>query len=189
MSTLNQTPLMVDDQFLSEFKGKTEAYWQRVTINPNIYSFQFQRGTRWNSGLADAEIEAYESTLGVKFPKDFRFMLRVINGTDLPTINVYGSSGEPHRTSLGVYSYPRDLSVVRELRQGLNNNREEIAAVLLEQGVALEDGADLVPIYGHRYIVCSSDLNQSVVLSIEGTDAILFGDSLRAYLQMEFLGT
>ena len=40
---------MLDDQFLLEFKRKTEAHWQSTEINPNLFGFQFQRGTRWNS--------------------------------------------------------------------------------------------------------------------------------------------
>jgi len=47
----------------------------------------------------------------------------------------------------------------------------------------------LVPIYGHRYIVCTSNLNSSIVLSIVliDTDAIVYGNSLREYLHKEFL--
>jgi hypothetical protein len=180
-------PAILDHQFLLEFRRKTEAHWESAQISPELYGFQFQPGTRWNSGLTDAEIETYESTLNVRFPNDFKSLLRVINGTDLPTINIYGFSGEPHRTSAGVYSYPRDLSLVRKLRKDLSNDRQAIAAVLLEQGFVLEEAAELVPIYGHRYIVCDPDSNRSVVLSIVGTDAIVFGDSLKAYLEAEFL--
>lgn len=45
-----------------------------------------------------------------------------------------------------------------------------------------------MPIYIHRYVVCTSDPGNSVVLSIkDGSDAIVYGNSLREYLEREFL--
>ena len=41
-----------------------------------------------------------------------------MNGTDQETLNVYGSSGEPSRRSVGVYAYPRDAAL-DELRHGI----------------------------------------------------------------------
>src|SRR5262245_16473756 len=111
----SQSDFIVDDKFLHEFKGQTEARWQNCQINRGICGFQFQPSTRWNPGLTDQEIENYEKSLGVGFPNDFKRMLRVVNGTDLPTLNVYGMCGEPHTTSVGVYSFPRDLSIVKGL--------------------------------------------------------------------------
>jgi hypothetical protein len=181
------TTSLIDDEFLVEFKRRTESRWEHEDINPGIYGFQFQRGTRWNRGLTEADIEMYQADLGVQFPTDFKHMLRLMNGTDLPTVNIYASSGEPQRTSVGVYSYPCDLSIVQELRRGTEHDRDEIAAELLDQGFELESNANLVPIFSHRYIICGTDPGRSIVLSIVGTDAILYGDSLRTYLQAEFL--
>jgi hypothetical protein len=182
-----QSNLIVDDKFLLEFKSKTEARWQNCQISRGIYGFQFQPGTRWNPGLTDREIADCEKGLGVRFPHDFKRMLRVINGTDIPTLNVYGLCGEPHRTSIGVVSFPRDLLIVKECIKEVHKDFPAIVSVLSDDGFELEKNASLVPVYGHRYIVCGSDLNQSTVLSIVGTDAIVYGDSLRAYLQVEFL--
>ena len=59
---------------------------------------------------------------------------------------------------------------------------------MAEQGFVLAPGADLVPIYIHRYVVCTSNLESSVVLSIhDGADAIVYGNSLKEYLEREFL--
>jgi hypothetical protein len=180
----NSTPVI--DEFLIAFKRDTEAVWRHVEIDPNVYGFQFQKGTRWNKGLTTDEINAYENDLGVQFPNDFKRMLGYMNGTDLPTVNIYGSSDKPHRTSVGVYTYPRDLKIVQDLIERAQKDREEIAEIFVDEGFNLETNAALVPIYAHRYIVCSSDLDSSVVLSIMGTDAIIYGNSLRAYLLSEF---
>jgi hypothetical protein len=48
--------------------------------------------------------------------------------------------------------------------------------------------AGLMPLYLHRYAVCTSDLSRSIVLSIvSASDAIVYGNSLREHLEKEFL--
>jgi hypothetical protein len=112
-----------------------------------------------------------------------------MNGTDLATLNVYGSCGEPPRESVRVYSYPRDIETVKERIEHIRASRAEIAADLAGQGLELPAEASLVPVFIHRYVVCTSDLNSSVVLSIvtNATDATVYGNSLREYLEKEFL--
>lgn len=66
-------------------------------------------------GLSDQQVSAYEDVLGTKFPLDFRIFLRAVNGTDLSTLKVCGSSGAARLQSVGVYSYPRDVEVVKQL--------------------------------------------------------------------------
>ncbi|MGA8145941.1 MAG: hypothetical protein WB987_18790 [Candidatus Acidiferrales bacterium] len=130
----------------------------------------------------------YESILKVRFPHDFKAFLREMNGTDLATLNVYGSCGEPQRESVGVYSYPRDIEIVKKLVEDIRTTRIEIATDLSRQGFELPAEAGLVPIFSHRYVVCTSNLNSTVVLSIvtNATDAIVYGKSLREYLENEF---
>lgn len=180
---------MLSSDFLREFKGATEAAWSKKPIDPALYGFQFQQGTRWNAGLSDEMITAYEDVLRVQFPHDFKTFLREMNGTDLATLDVYGSCGEPHRKSVGVYSYPRDLELIRQRIEHVSSSRAEITSDLAEQGFELPAVANLMPVYEHRYVVCSSDLDDSVVLSIvvHDVDAIVYANSLREYLEKEFL--
>lgn len=181
---------MIDSDFLTELKNATERVWSSQTINPSICEFQFQCGTRWMPGLSDQQINAYEDLLNVKFPHDFRTFLRAMNGTDLPTLNVYGSSGAPPLHSVGVYSYPRDLERIKQLIGNVQEHRDAIALDLASQGFYLPDQASLVPICGHRYVVCARRLNTSVVLSVVvgDVDAIVYANSLREYLQKDFMG-
>ena len=179
----------IDDEFLAFFKSETETTWQHKQLNPAIFGYQIQNGTRWNSGLTEAQVSNYESDLEVQFPHDFKRLLRYMNGTDSPSMNIYGSSGYPHRTRHDVYSYPRDLAAVREMIAWVEDDRKKLALVLSDQEYELQPDARLVPIYAHRYVVCGADPNESTVLSISGTDAIVYGNSLRAFLQIEFLQT
>jgi hypothetical protein len=180
---------LLSRNFLAEFRRATEERWSQRSINPTISGFQFQPGTRWNPGLSDDKIAEYETVLEVRFPNDFRAFLGAMNGTDLPTLNIYASCGEPPRKSVGVYSYPRDLGTVKLRIEDVRESRDEIATDLREQGFDLPPEAALVPIYLHRYVVCTSDLNLSVVLSVvvHSTDAIVYGNSLQEYLEREFL--
>jgi hypothetical protein len=169
-----------------EIKRRTEAIWAGASIHPGIAGFQIQPGTRWNPGLARDEIDTYERALGVRFPASFRCMLVVMNGTDLPTINVYGSRGHPAREGVGVYAYPRDLALVRERVAWVAEDRGGITEVLAEQGFRLEPDTALVPVYAHRYLVCGPDPLDGPVLSIMDADAIAYGRTLVEYLHSEF---
>jgi hypothetical protein len=181
---------MLTPGFLAEFKKLTEQRWSRQSIDPKLSGFQFQRGTRWNPGLSDPEITQYENTLGLRFPHDFRAFLRIMNGTDTPMVNVYASRGEPRGFSTGVYSFPRDMEIIRLRIDDVRERKGEIMADLREQGFFVPAAADLVPIYSHRYLMCTADLDQSVVFSIyvPSMDSIVYGTSLQEYLQREFLG-
>jgi len=179
-------PLTIDHEFLLRFKQRTEAKWNLIATNPQIYGFQFQRGTRWHDGLAEKQVRDYEEHLKAQFPSDFRQFLLHMNGTDLPTLNVYGNCGEPYRTSVGVYSYPRDLEIIKGRVADVARERKTIQTVLRAGGYELASSASLVPFYIHRFIVCGPDPTESVVLSIHGTDAFVYGSSLRLYLEAEF---
>lgn len=179
---------MLSNEFLSDFKRETEAKWRDRSPNPNLYGFQFQQGTRWNAGLSDRQIAEYESVLKASFPDDFRVFLQAMNGTDLPTINLYGSSGEPRRESVGVYSYPKNLPLILERLEAVEAFRSQLKHTLRQEGFELPDRARLAPIYAHRFVVCEPGLRTSVVLSVaDRYDAIVYGSSLQEYLLREFL--
>lgn len=180
---------MLDHNFLAEFKRATEVKWSRASINRTVSGFQFQPGTCWNPGLSEDKIAEYENVLRAEFPYDFRTFLGGMNGTDLPTINAYAGFGEPPRTSVGVYSFPRDLEIVKRRIEDLRDSRRQISADLEEQGFDLTAEDTLVPIYGHRYVVCTPDRTRCVVLSVVvySADAIVYGKALQEYLDREFL--
>jgi hypothetical protein len=73
-------------------------------------------------------VTEYERVLRVRVPHDFRSLLRAMNGTDLATLNVYGSCDEPPRESVGVY--PRDIERVKTRIEDIRASRAEITAEL-----------------------------------------------------------
>lgn len=175
----------VDDKFLAELKRKTEKLWRESPIS----GFQSPRGAQWYPGLSEQEIKEYEQTLGMRFPDDFRHMLRMMNGTYYPTGTPDPFAFISRQKAVFIYSYPRDIDLVRQRIEDLDLESSflYLQNVLRMQNFDLEADAGLVPIYQHRYVVCSSDPATSTVLSIMGTDAIVYGNDLKEYLQREFL--
>ncbi len=139
------------------------------------------------SGLSQEEIEAYQSEIGIQFPADLVTFLQHANGTDLQTVNVYGNDWNKHAYAPGVYSYPRDLEIIKQRIEWL---KEDWAATLesleLEKDV-LGKNPEFIPFFSHRYILSNGDPDASFVCSIHGNDAIVYGSNLKEYLQAEFL--
>jgi len=175
------------DSFLA-FKSASEERWARIPIKDTVWGFQIQARTRWNSGLTDDAIAQYEEAISTSFHPDFKTFLKCMNGTDIPAIDVRGTSGEPPRFGPGFYSYPRDLELVNNRIELASTDKAQLAVTLEEQGFHLPANAKLVPVYAHRYLVCSPNVDGSPVLSIwNSSDAIVYGRSLLDYLEREVL--
>ena len=70
----------------------------------------------------------------------------------------------------------------------VHEERAKLTTTMMEQGFDLPPETRLLPIYDHRYLACASNLESSVVLSIDGGDDVLvYGNSLKEYLEKEFL--
>jgi hypothetical protein len=179
--------MLVIDSVLA-FKSASEEKWRNTSIKGAVWGFQIQAQTRWNPGLTDETVRQYEVALGASFHPDFKTFLRCMNGTDIPAIDVRGSSGEPPRFAPGFYSYPRDLELIKKRIENVSTDKIQLSATLEEQGFHLPDDAKFIPIYSHRYLVCSPSIESSPVLSIwDASDAIVYGRSLLEYLEKEVL--
>ena len=180
--------LSVNEGFFAAFKLASEEMWSNKSIRENVWGFQLQPGTRWNRGLSDGEIREYEAVVDISFPSVFCTYLREMNGTDKPAIDIRGNSGENHRFGSGFYSYPRDMEAIQKMIRHAWADASQLRETLLDEGFCLPDDAKLVPIYSHRFVVCSSRLDAGVVLSIwDSSDAIVYGRSLQEYLEREIL--
>jgi hypothetical protein len=176
-------------EFYTRFKQASEEKWKSVCLQPNIWGFQIQAGTRWNPGLSEEECVQYEVEVGFRFPSEVREFLQQMNGTNLLALDIRGSSGEEHRSGPAFYSFPRDLLLVTNRIGSAWTNPTQLRHTLSEEGFQLGEQAKLLPIYAHRYVVCSSEMESCPVLSIwDSTDAIVYGQSLPEYLEREVFG-
>ena len=162
------------DAFFADFRRRTEEKW----TNTRPPGFPPIPNTRWLPGLSEEEIRRFERDVGAAFPDDFRAFLRRFNGTETER------SPDPPRQDL--YAYPRDLGRVKDLMRAWARDWPGIREELAGQGVDVPASAVCVPLYGHRGVLCDGDPRRSTVLSISGTDAIVYGEDLRRYLEAEF---
>ncbi len=181
------TTTQITSDFIRGFLAKTEKKWSNHKINNGIYGFQFQPGTKWNPGLSKEEIDAYQAELKIQFPTDFIAFLKHANGTNLQTVNVFGNDGNPHAHAPGVYSYPRDLKIIKQRIEWLKQDWNAALECLELDDEIFGKNPKFIPFYSHRYILSGLNPQGSIVCSIDGTDAIIYGASLTEYLQAEFL--
>lgn len=80
-------------EFMIWFKEKSEKHFYDLELDKDAYGLQFQKGTKWNAGLSDEEIEKFQKKIGFEFPEELKWFYKIMNGTNLPGINIFGESG------------------------------------------------------------------------------------------------
>ena len=171
--------------FWEELKRSTERAWEHAKVNSNSWGYQIVAGTRWNPRLSGDEIAQLQHRFGFAFPSDYIQMLRTFNGFDRDCIDVQGGEG-PSRHRRSFYKYPDDLLSQTRLLEDLETHRKVVNAVLEEEGFDSADVVGFVPIYGHRALVAFTDPTLSPVLSVVGSDVIIYGHNLQSYFRHEF---
>lgn len=164
------------DLFFPWLKEKSEEYWSNIELNHKIYGFQIQPGTIWNPGLSETEILSFERAMGFKFPPIYKLFLKHMNGTDKDTINVYADSGEKFQYSAGYYSYPKDLTQMKELIQWIYESKN-----INSKEVETEQISHILPIVSHRFLVVDR-CGSNPVLSMYGDDIIAYARNLMVFL-------
>jgi len=164
------------EQFFMWFKATSEHEWIRAAINPHIYGFQIQAGTRWLPGLTESEIACFEAELGCSFPSIYRLFLKHMNGTDKLAVNVYGKSGAPYRYNPAYYSYPRDRAVIKQYIDWIYAEFK-----VTPETVDQQDIPHIVPITSHRFLIVDR-CETHPVLSMHGRDTIIYASSLQTFL-------
>jgi hypothetical protein len=117
----------------NRFKKITEALWENYSPDEEIYSFQIQTSTKWNSGLSLEEIKDLEILFGIALPFEYQKMLRVMNGFDREHVNFYEEEKQYFKKC---YKYPEDWEVVQEFIAELYDHLETIKIVLKELNLA-----------------------------------------------------
>ncbi len=167
------------ETFFAWLKKTSEQYWESAKLNRTIYGFQIQKGTKWLQGLSESDIAEYERVMGFAFPEVYKLFLRYMNGTDKPTINIYGESGEPYRYGVGFFSYPRDLEPVKAKIDWI------LEAFKITSGnIEQRHIPHIMPIIGHRFLVMDR-CEGNPVLSMYEDDVILYASSLPEILAKE----
>lgn len=199
-------------RFFEWFREKTEATWAthetrsfKLFQDDHMGGTDWQRGTRWNGGYTEAEIQAFEKEWNIQFPPDYRMYLKVLGAPDRPCFAAWFEDGDELMVGeeymlLDLHEDP--AAIERKLHwpaEGLLRSVEhgewwqawgEKPTTLQERqqklSELLKQAPPLIPIYGHRYLVGLPLAAGNPVLSVMGSDIIVYGLDLPGYLQHEF---
>ena len=172
--------------FWEEMKRFTEDAWMRTTVEKeDVYGYQIVPGTKWNRGLNPEQLAQLQRSFGFPLPSDYMAMLGVCNGFDRDSMDMQGGEG-PIRFRRSFYKYPDDFSKVAWLLEDTRCHRASVDAALKEEGFDPDKVTGFIPIYSHRALVAFKDQSLSPVLSIWGSDVIVYERDLQSYFQKEF---
>ncbi len=217
MNSLAQVPDDFDD-FLRWLKDRSEAAWatfEEATFETfeeaGVGGSSWRTGTRWRAGLDEQQIDAIELHRKLRFPKDYRQFLAVLNAPDRGLYSVGWSDDPPYGMVEGddepsYFDWRKDDEAIVEAlnfpSEGLffdvNENdlwpdswgeRPDKAEDLHKKFAGVVATAPpLIPITGHRYLLADSLEAGNPVLSVWGSDIICYGSNLRNFLLLEFCG-
>ena len=215
MSSLPKVPDNLDD-FLPWLKVQTEAAWaihQTTTLDAfkaeGVGGSSWRTGTQWQIGLDEPRIDALELHWELKFPKDYRQFLSVLNAPDRGVYSVGWSDEPPYDLSEGsdapsYFDWQKDdeaiIDALNRPLEGLLFHVEEsslwldgwgerpgdVTAVRKKVARLVATAPRLIPITGHRYLLANSLEAGNPVLSVYGSDIICYGSNLRNFLLLEF---
>jgi hypothetical protein len=154
--------------------------------------------------MTGADIEDAERRFGLMFPPDYRLFLATLHTPDPPMVGAAFMGSELVSTTGRQFSdWTGESDAIRAAMawpiDGLlwsveaddswhpswgtrPKDQRHREAVVRELAAG---GPQLIPIFGHRYLVGPGDRSGNPVLSIYGSDVIVYAPNLRAYLPLE----
>lgn len=210
---LRRTPPRFDEEFLEWYRAATESAWARPDLS-TIEDYRadgssvrdFRPGTRWTCDLSDAQVDALEHTWNLRFPPDYRLLLRTLHATHPPRWGVgYGDDDElvPHDCA-GFYHWIREADEIHaalaEVFDGLLFDVEENGLWRGSWGprprstderracmhAAFAAAPRLIPVFEHRMLLADPCRAGNLVLSIHQSDIVVYGHDLRTFLLSAF---
>jgi len=194
-------------EFLYWVKDRTEALW--ATEPPyecGIIHKSFS-GAKWIGGLTSRDIDKIENEFKLKFPPDIRLFLEILHTIDRQEVI---ESYDEETNEVESYERPffynwreQQAEIQERLNWPYNTILEDILGVnpfwLKAWGIRPQNEKEcenifsswykkapkLIPITGHRFIISEPNTLGNPVLSVWGSDIILYGWNLREYLLNE----
>lgn len=175
---------------IKEIKYKVEKKFKKIQLYNNIYGFQIQPNTKFLKGISNKEIDKMQIIFGFDFPWEYREMLLVFSNLDTPmiAINPEDELDVKYSKENFFYNYPEDYDKSRWLTNEIEENKIEAESVLTETGFDVSQIVGYIPMHNHRALVVFKNKYLSPVISVWGSDIIVFGNNLNEYLKNELLG-
>ena len=195
-------------EFLYWFKTETETYWE---IKPNSKADDYLneswiRGAKW-VGLEEDEIEKIESKYNISFSSEHKEFLKILHALDKKhPVEFYDDNDEicveedsffynwliDEQEIKDTLSWPY-REIFHDVKKGVwlkswkerPKSENEIEKIFSDW---YNKAPKLIPIHAHRFVVSGLDEIKSPVLSVWGTDTIVYGWSMKHYLLNELEG-
>ena len=196
-------------EFLHWVKERTEKFWSKnpETSEDDFVCEKWVYGAKW-IGLSDSEIDSIENKYKIKFSPEHKEFLKILHSIDRKEIIEYTETFEEDaqtKTDFLPFFY-NWLNDNDEIQDRLNwPHRTIFEDVVGANKVWLESwgktrpksdvekesvfskwfnrAPKVIPITGHRFVV--NDVMDSPVLSIYGSDIVVYGWNMRHYLLNE----
>lgn len=197
-------------KFFKWVKKRSEYYWSKeyqdsIASKDEIYKCKkWIIGAKWN-GLTESQIEEVERKYQVTFTDEHKAFLQILHSIDRKEpVNNFTTNENIERPFF--YHWLRDEEEIRIkmnwafktiLFDVLNNkvwinswgakpnSKQEQENIFKEQ---FAKSPQLLPIRSHRFIVNVHQNKQNPILSIWGSDTIIYGQNFRHYLLNEYCG-
>uniref|UniRef100_UPI004049977F hypothetical protein n=1 Tax=Flavobacterium sp. TaxID=239 RepID=UPI004049977F len=197
-------------EFLYWVKEITESFW---SIDPKTSTNDFVcedwiYGAKW-IGLSESEIDNVEIKYSIKFTLEHRAFLKILHTIDRKEKIEYTESFEEDAEILidevpFFYNWLKDEAEIIErlhwpfktiYEDVIGHNRVWLKSWGKRPNTELEikkiytdwyeKNPSLIPLTSHRFLVSDNNLKYKPVLSIYGSDIIIYGWNLRSYLLNE----
>lgn len=189
-------------KFLHWFKSQTEQYWQNIkAIDEDEY---WLKNAKW-IGLDFETIDKIEQQYNISFSPQHKAFLNILHTTDKKRqFEYYDGKDDLYITvekSL-CYNWLEDKKMILEYLErpyrdilrdvkksywlkSWGKRLESISEIEKIFSDWYENAPKLIPIYGHRSVV-NTGTDESPVLSVCGSDTIVYGWNMQDYLLHEF---
>ncbi|MCS3868622.1 hypothetical protein J3D55_001538 [Chryseobacterium ginsenosidimutans] len=186
-------------EFLYWIKNETETLWSQ---DPEIFHFEkWLHGAKW-IGMTDSQIAKAEEKYSIKFTPEHKEFLRILHTVDRKEkIEDTTDDGQ-----IVIHEYPYFYNWLKDHEDIIYRLKYPFECILYDikkRSMWLKSWGEkpkdkneqiekfteiyhqsppLLPLYNHRFLVSDTSLKFNPVLSIWGTDTIIYGWTLRTYL-------
>lgn len=196
-------------EFLYWVKETTEVFWSKnpETSEDDFVCGDWAYGAKW-IGMTESEIEQTEKEFSLKFTQEHRQFLKILHAIDKKEVYTYedDETGEvTSQESPFFYNWITDKEEIKDTMywpyKTMLSDVKGTNRVWLKSWGNIRPKSDetkekifsewfqripkLIPIYAHRFVVSNHNNTQNPILSIRGSDTIVYGWNMRHYLLRE----
>lgn len=173
---------------IKEILYKAEKKIKKIQLRHDVWGFQIQPNTKFLKGISRKEIDQLQVLFGFDFPWEYREMLLTFSTLDTAQISIDPDNKEIEYSQENFfYQYPDDYEKSKWIINEIDKNKFVAESVLSEAGFNISKIVGYIPMHHHRVLVVFEDKYLSPVISVWGSDIIMFGNNLREYLKNELL--